>query len=51
MQKRKDQVVGDLTSGIKSLFQANKVKFIHGRATAVTANTIEVIDRKDPKEK
>ncbi len=46
MQKRKDQVVGDLTSGIKSLFQANKVKFIHGRATAVTANTIEVIDRK-----
>ena len=46
MLKRKDQVVGDLTSGIKSLFQANKVKFIHGRATAVTANTIEVIDRK-----
>ena len=46
MQKRKDQVVGDLTSGIKSLFQANKVTFIHGRATVATANTVNVIDRK-----
>lgn len=49
MQQRKDQVVGDLTSGIKSLFQANKVTFIHGRATVVTANTIEVIERKTRK--
>ena len=49
MQQRKDQVVGDLTSGIKSLFQANKVTFVHGRATAVTANTVEVIDRKTRK--
>ncbi len=49
MQQRKDQVVGDLTSGIKSLFQANKVTFIHGRATAVTANTVEVVDRKTRK--
>jgi len=49
MQQRKDQVVADLTSGIKSLFQANNVVFIHGRATAITANTIEVIDRKTRK--
>lgn len=45
MQKRKDQVVDDLTLGIRSLFKVNKVTFIHGRATVIAPNTIEVIDR------
>jgi dihydrolipoamide dehydrogenase len=49
MQQRKEQVVTDLTSGIKALFQANKVTFIHGRAVAVEANKVKVIDRKTRK--
>lgn len=46
MQQRKKQVVADLTLGIQSLFKTNRVTFIHGRATATEAHTVEVIDRK-----
>jgi len=46
MQQRKDQVVKDLTDGIATLFKANKVDIIHGRATIVATGTVEVVERK-----
>ncbi len=46
MQARKNQVVDDLTQGIKTLFKANKVTLIHGRAKITTADSVEVSNRK-----
>jgi len=44
LQKRKQQVVRDLTGGIQSLFKANKVAFYAGRGTLQQHNQVEVID-------
>jgi len=49
MQSRKNQVVSDLTQGILSLFKANNVEMIPGRAKITTSDTIEVISRKTRK--
>ena len=49
MQARKNQVVDDLTQGIKSLFKANNVELIHGRAKITASDTIEVSNRKPRK--
>ena len=49
MQSRKEKVVDDLTQGIASLFKANKVKIIYGRAKVTAADTIDVISRKTRK--
>jgi dihydrolipoamide dehydrogenase len=49
MQARKDQVVKDLTLGIKALFKANKVTIIHGRAKITDVETVEVISRESGK--
>lgn len=49
MQQRKDKVVADLTQGIATLFKANNVAMIHGRAKVVAKGSIEVIDRKTRK--
>ncbi|MDY6978664.1 MAG: dihydrolipoyl dehydrogenase [Pseudomonadota bacterium] len=47
LQKRKQQVVRDLTGGIQSLFKANKVAFHPGRGTLQQNNRVEVIDHDD----
>ena len=47
MQSRKDQVVKELTQGIKSLFTANKVSFHHGTARMLNTTQIEVTDTKN----
>ena len=49
MQARKNQVVHDLTQGIQSLFKANKVAVIHGRAKITAVDTIEISCRKTRK--
>ncbi|RKZ67681.1 MAG: dihydrolipoyl dehydrogenase [Gammaproteobacteria bacterium] len=49
MQDRKNQVVTDLTQGIESLFKANNVDLIHGRAKIITENTIKIVHRKTRK--
>jgi dihydrolipoamide dehydrogenase len=49
MQARKNQVVRDLTQGIKTLFKANNVTMIHGRAKITDVETIEISSRKDRK--
>lgn len=49
MQQRKDKVVEDLTQGIATLFQANNVEIIHGRAKVVATGTVEVVERKTRK--
>ena len=49
MQSRKDKVVYDLTQGIRALFKANEVALIHGRATILSKNTIEISQRKTRK--
>lgn len=49
MQQRKDKVVEDLTQGIATLFQANNVEIIHGRAKVVATGTVKVVDRKTRK--
>lgn len=49
MQQRKNKVVEDLTQGIATLFQANNVEMIHGRAKVVAPGTVEVVDRKTRK--
>ena len=46
MQDRKDQVVSDLTQGIETLFKANNVEIVHGRAKVVATGKIEVASRK-----
>ena len=45
MMQRKDKVVADLTDGIDTLFKANGVEQIHGRAHLVDTNEIEVSER------
>jgi len=45
MQARKSQIVNDLTKGIQTLFTANSVRMIHGRAKLTAIDTIEVSDR------
>jgi len=42
MQARKEQVVKDLTQGIKALFTANKVSFHHGTARLLNSSQIEI---------
>ncbi|MDH5407700.1 MAG: dihydrolipoyl dehydrogenase [Gammaproteobacteria bacterium] len=42
MQARKDQVVKDLTQGIKALFAANKVNFFHGSGKLLANKQVEV---------
>ncbi|VAW53540.1 Dihydrolipoamide dehydrogenase of 2-oxoglutarate dehydrogenase [hydrothermal vent metagenome] len=49
MQSRKAQVVSDLTQGILSLFKANNVEIISGRAKIIAHDTIEIISRKTRK--
>jgi len=49
MQARKDQVVHDLTQGIQTLFKANKVVSIHGRAKIIAVDTIEISSRETRK--
>lgn len=49
MQQRKDTVVEDLTQGIATLFKANNVAIIHGRAKVVATGEVEVADRKTRK--
>ncbi len=49
MQQRKKQVVDDLTAGIQTLFKANKVSLIHGRAKISAVDTIEIFSRKTRK--
>ncbi len=44
MLARKDKIVKALTGGIQQLFKANKVTFVHGRATLLAGRTIEVRD-------
>ncbi len=47
MQSRKEQVVKELTQGIKALFTANKVTFIHGTGRLLNDSQIEIIDVKN----
>ena len=47
MQARKDQVVKDLTQGIKALFSANKVSFFHGTGRLLTDRQVEITDYKN----
>jgi dihydrolipoamide dehydrogenase len=42
MQKWKETVVNKLTSGVKTLFKANKATFVEGAATIVSPTSIEV---------
>lgn len=49
MQSRKNKVVRDLTQGIQSLFDANNVECIHGKAKITSADTIKVTSRKTRK--
>jgi dihydrolipoamide dehydrogenase len=49
MLARKDQVVQDLTQGIRTLFKANNVEEIHGRAKITALDTIVITDRKTRK--
>jgi len=44
MMARKDKIVKTLTGGIQQLFKANKVTFVHGRATVLADHNIEVRD-------
>ena len=45
MQARKQRVVQELTQGIKTLFRANGVSLISGRAKITAVNKIEISDR------
>jgi dihydrolipoamide dehydrogenase len=45
MMARKDKVVSELTQGIKALFKANKVDFIHGHARLVPGKKVNVHER------
>jgi dihydrolipoamide dehydrogenase len=49
MQARKNQIVNDLTKGIETLFTANGVRLIHGRAKITAIDTVEVSDRQTRK--
>lgn len=42
MQQRKNKVVKALTTGVKGLLKKNKIQFLHGTATFVDANTLNV---------
>ncbi len=45
MMARKDKVVHELTQGIKALFKANKVQFIHGHARLAQGKKVKVRER------
>ena len=45
MIARKDKVVNELTQGIKALFKANKVDFVHGHARLAHGKKVEVRER------
>ena len=45
MMARKDKVVNELTQGIKALFKANKVEFVHGHARLAQGKKVEVRER------
>lgn len=45
MMARKDRVVHELTQGIRALFKANKIKFIHGHARLAQGKKVEVHER------
>jgi dihydrolipoamide dehydrogenase len=49
MQARKNQIVRDLTQGIETLFKANNVELIHGRAKITAIDTIVISCRKTRK--
>jgi len=49
MQSRKNKVVHDLTQGILTLFKANGVNLINGRAKITAVDTIEISSRKTRK--
>lgn len=43
MMKRKDRIVGELTSGVESLFKANKLEWIQGKGTLLSRKNVRVI--------
>jgi dihydrolipoamide dehydrogenase len=45
MQARKNKIVKDLTQGIQTLFKANSVRLIHGRAKITAIDTVVVSNR------
>jgi dihydrolipoamide dehydrogenase len=47
----KNEIISGLTNGIAGLFKKNKVQHIHGTASFIDRNTIEVIDDKGSKTK
>lgn len=47
MQARKDQVVKDLTQGIKALFSTNNVTFHHGTGRLLNNSQIEITENND----
>lgn len=50
MQKRKDQVVKQLTTGVKGLFKKNKIEAINGLAKFIDSHTLLVDDDKNQTE-
>lgn len=42
MHGRKQEIVSSLTSGVASLFKANKVTFLHGRGKLLSAGKVEL---------
>ena len=42
MMERKNEIVSQLTSGVSSLFKANKVHSVRGLAKVINSKTIEV---------
>ncbi len=51
MIARKDKVVKELTGGIRQLFKANKIEWIHGHGQLVEARTVEVRRADDTRER
>ncbi len=49
MQARKNKLVDDLTQGIETLFKANNVSLIHGRAKITATDSVEISSRKTRK--
>lgn len=47
----KNEIISGLTNGIAGLFKKNKIQHIHGTASFVDRNTIEVVDDKGAKSK
>jgi dihydrolipoamide dehydrogenase len=50
MMKRKDEVTSGLNKGIEGLFKKNKITYIKGFASFVSANNIKITNDKDEQE-